>query len=1019
MKAKDLKSLFTVSVACVFSIVTFAQQQVPFSANNVTHERQQINQSSGKIKTSGRVIDSKGDPIIGATVKQKGTNNGTITDLDGRYSLEVPVGAQLEISYVGYKLQTINVSGQKSLSITLSENINELDETVVVGYGVMKKRDITGSVSQLKGDEIQSISVPNPVMALQGKIAGVVVSNNNGDPSGSFKVRIRGNNSLVGNNDPLYIIDGMPAMVGALNTEDIESIEVLKDASATAIYGSRGANGVVLITTRAADEGKTRVVYDSSISSQSVIKKIDLLNSEEYCKLVNLQQINDVGKPYFTDAQITELSKHTTNWQEVAYRDAMATNHNITVSEGSKKTRILVSGSFNDRDGIVSPGNFKRYILRSNISHDICKGLNLNLISGYTRREYTSSGSSGGNRGGSYFGAAISTPPTVTAYNDDGTWRNMKITYPFSSNALINLVNYRSTHKNESVNDVITINAALSWIPVKNLVLKSTFGLDNRNVRYNAYTFSDALEETNGASVSSEFSTSLINENTATWSQDFTDHHLSFMGGFTYQKSVDRNMGASGNGFISDIPESYALGSADTFGTPWSGYSKWTMLSYLARANYSYKGRYMATASIRSDGSSRYSKGNKWGYFPSFALAWRISDEPFMKQFTFLDDLKLRLSYGSTGSTAINAYATLNMLSIGKTAIGDSGVRTYYAASTTLPSDLKWETTDQFNIGLDWALFNSHLRFTIDWYHKMTRDLLNSVALASSTGYSSMLRNIGKMQNNGLEISSSGDIFNTSDFKWTASGNISINKNEVKKLYGGQDIFSGDPGLPYMSGNICLIREGEPVGTFYTLKEDGYDEKGRIKYVDKNNDGIINDDDKFITGDANPDFTYGFTTNLNYKGMEFGIMLQGSQGNDIYNVGETANLDLGYGMNVRKEVWQSHWDASQTPEQNARAKYPIISRSVNNRHSDRYIEDGSYLRLKDISLGYNLPLAKWKVNWMRVLKVYVSGQNLLTFTHYSGIDPEVNSYGNDVNAGIDDLSYPNTKSITFGLRAEF
>ena len=377
----------------------------------------------GNDNIRGSIVDKNGEPIVGATVKVRGAQGGAITDAEGHFTLKAKQGAVLEISYVGYEPQQITVRGHEPLTVKLNETVNELNETVVIGYGVMKKRDLTGSVAQLKGDEIESVSVPNPVLALQGKMAGVVVSSNNGDPSGSFKVRIRGNNSINGSNDPLYIIDGMPAMVGALNTADIESVEVLKDASATAIYGSRGANGVVLITTRAGKAGKTRVVYDGSISSTSIIKKLDLLNSEEYCKLINIQQTNDTGKPYFTDSQIAELSKHSTDWQDIAYRNAMAMNHNLTVSGGSERTKILVSGSFNDRDGIVSPGNFKRYILRGNITQEICKGLSLNLITGYARREHTGSGSSQNNRGGSYFGAAVSTPPTVTAYNEDGTWR--------------------------------------------------------------------------------------------------------------------------------------------------------------------------------------------------------------------------------------------------------------------------------------------------------------------------------------------------------------------------------------------------------------------------------------------------------------------------------------------------------------------------------------------------------------------------------------------------------------------
>ena len=527
-------------------------------------------------------------------------------------------------------------------------------------------------------------------------------------------------------------------------------------------------------------------------------------------------------------------------------------------------------------------------------------------------------------------------------------------------------------------------------------------------------------EGINSASVSSTTETSLINENIVNYSTDINkDHHIDLMGGFTYQQSVYRSMYMVASGFISDVPETDQIGSAASFGTPSTSYSKWSMMSYLARANYSYKGRYMATASFRADGSSRYSKGNKWGYFPSFSLAWRISDEPFMKKFANLSDLKLRVGYGTTGSTAINPYATMNMLSQGKVAIGESGVETYYAASTTLPSSLKWETTEQLNIGIDLAMFNSRLRINLDLYHKLTKDLLNSVSLPSSTGYNTTIRNIGKMQNNGLELSMAGDIIRNNHLIWNLSGNIAFNKNKVKKLYGGQDIYGSIVGLAYINDYINLIREGEPLGVFYTYKEDGYQDNGKIKYVDLNNDGVINTSDKMITGDPNPDFTYGLNTDLNYKGIELEVFFQGSQGNDIFNVAKTANLDLGMGLNVWSEVLKSHWDANNTSEQNAKSLYPIISKQTNLQYSNRYVEDGSYLRLKNISLGYNFPVSKMNANWIHALKIYVSGQNLLTFTNYSGRDPEVNSWSSNVNAGLDYMTYPNFKSVTFGIKAEF
>lgn len=1014
---KFLKYVLSVLIFAHLPLAMYGFQSSAFG--NLENQTNEVNVIQQNRDIAGTITDEKGEPIIGASILIKGTSTGTISDANGKFTLSVPNNAILEISYVGYETQNIKVERKSTLDIVLKENNQMLDELIVVGYGTMKRRDVTGAVSQIKGDEVSSVAVPNPVMALQGKIAGVVVSQNSGDPSGSFTIHIRGVNSIRGGNDPLYVIDGMPASTTSIGTGDIESIEVLKDASATAIYGSRGANGVVLITTKGGKDGKTNISYDGSYGIQSLIKKLDVLDAQGWAKLINLQQINDEGKAYFSDSEIAAFANKSYDWQDIIFRSAPIQNHNVTVSGGNQKTKFLVSGSLIDRDGIVKPGNYKRYNLRSNISHDISNKLSLQLIMGYGRREWTGSGSSGGNRGGSVFGAAISSPPSVGPYNEDGSYSNIKLSYPFMSNAVINAVNYIDTHKSKARTNLENFNGSITYKPIKGLAIKPSFSMENTDIRNDSYTNSKVLEGSNGANVSSSTSTTIINENIINYSTDIKNHHIDLMCGFTYQQNVYRYMSMSASDFISDAPETDQIGSAASFGTPSTSYSKWSMMSYLARANYSYKGRYMATVSFRADGSSRYSEGNKWGYFPSFSLAWRISDEPFMKRFTNLSDLKLRIGYGATGSTAIDPYATMNMLSQGKVAVGESGVETYYAASTTLPSSLKWETTEQLNIGVDLAMFNSRLRVTLDLYHKLTKDLLNSVSLPTSTGYDTTIRNIGKMQNNGLELSVAGDIIRNNNLIWNLSGNIAFNKNKVKELYGGQDIYGSSVNLSYINDYINLIREGKPLGVFYTYKEDGYQDNGKIKYVDVNNDGVINTSDKMITGDPNPDFTYGLNTNLNYKGIELEVFFQGSQGNDIFNVAKTANLDLGMGLNVWSEVLKSHWDANNTAEQNAKALYPIISKQTNLQYSNRYVEDGSYLRLKNISLGYNFPINKWNINWIHALKVYVSGQNLLTFTNYSGRDPEVNSWSSNVNAGLDYMTYPNFKSITFGIKAEF
>jgi len=968
----------------------------------------------------GTITDVKtGEPLAGVNVVVKGsTSTGTISDANGVFTLSVPANSVLVFSYIGYLSQEVSVKGKSSVNVSLSEDVEALDEVVVVGYGTMKKRDLTGSLSSVKAEDMQAIPVPNPIMGLQGRVPGVVITNNTGAPQGDFTIRVRGTNSIRGGNDPLYVVDGMPVNVSSINSQDIESVEVLKDASATAIYGSRGANGVILITTKSGKNG-TSVTYDGSYGVQSLRKKMKMLDATEWATLTNEMLLNDTGKTYFTDSQVAAFGKGF-DWQDAVFDSAPIQNHNLSISSANEKTKILISGSIMLRDGIIKNSAYDKYNLRGTINHDINNKFHVDLIMAYARtatmRNYNLSG---GNRGGTLLGAALYAPPSVTPYNEDGSYNDIMLSYPFMSNALRNpmvLINETSNKTKSNLNDS---NVALTYKPIKGLSLKSSIGIETLDYRNDAYVTSKYLWGTNNASVGSNTETTIVNENIANY--DFTvnkNHSFNVMGGFTYQQYLGRSMNMSGTGFISDVPETDQISSATSFGTPSTGYTKWVLMSYLGRLNYSFKGKYLATVSMRADGSSRYSVGNKWGYFPSAALAWRISDEPFLKNIKQISNLKLRLGYGETGSTAIDPYSTLSMLSQGKQAIG-SGLGTYYAASTTLPSALKWETTAQWNVGIDLSMFDSRLRVTADYYDKTTRDLLNSVSMPVSTGYSTTIENIGKMGNKGFELLVDGDIIRTKDLVWTASGNIAFNKNKVKKLYGGKDIYGSTVGLSYIEDFVNLIREGEPLGVFYTYKENGYNEKGIITYVDKNGDGVLSNEDKFITGDPNPDFTYGLQTAVSWKGIDLSLFFQGSQGNDIYNVTECQDLDYNYPLNFRKDVLYSHWSANNTAEQNAAAKYPKITRSQNLKHSDRYVEDGSYLRLKDVSLGYNLPVSKWGVNnWIKGVKLYVSAQNMLTITGYSGMDPEINSWGG-VNTGLDYLTYPNVKTVTFGVKVQF
>ena len=971
---------------------------------------------------SGTVLDKSGESVIGASVVVKGTTNGTITDFDGKFTLSnVPNNASLEISFVGYKTQVIPVQGKNTFNVTMVEDTEVLDEVVVVGYGVQKKSDVTGAMARVGEKELKAMPVKNALEGMQGKTAGVDITSSQ-RPGEVGSINIRGVRSITADQGPLYVVDGMIIQNGGIeniNPSDIESIDVLKDASATAIYGSRGSNGVVLITTKSGRKGKTTVTYDGSYGIQSQIKKLEMMDATEYMMFYNEQQLNNAGKEFFTADEIAFAGKGT-DWQELVYKDAPLQTHSLSIAGGNDKTKFYVSGSLFLRDGIIKNSSYDKYNVRSNIDHKINDKFNAGANLSYTRTNKSMKSSGGGNRGGSLIGASISAPPTLFPYNEDGSYNNLQLAYPFMSNALFNPLNLINETSSKTKADLVNVNGFLEYKPIRGLSLKATIGVETLNYTSNNYNSSRYLYGASSASLSSNQQTTIVNENIMNY--DLTvhdDHNLNFMGGFTYQQYLGTSFGASGTDFISDAPEAWGLGAAANFGTPSSGYTKWVLMSYLARANYSYKGRYMATVSFRADGSSRYSEGNKWGYFPAAALAWRISDEAFFKDISWLSDLKLRLGYGETGSTAINPYSTLNMLSQGKAALG-SGLVTSYAPSSTLPSELKWETTSQWNIGLDLSLFKSRLRITADYYDKTTRDLLNNVSLPTSSGYTTTVKNVGKMGNRGFELLVEGDVFQQKEFSWTLSANLGLNKNKIKELYGGQDIYGSTVGLAYVEDFVTLLREGEPLGVYYVYHDTGFDENGNMTYEDKDGNGVYDNNDKYIAGSPHPDFTYGINSSLTFKDFEFSFFLYGSQGNDVYNVTETANYDMGMGLNLRREVFNSHWSSTNTAEQNLMAKYPRPAANHNIKHSDRFVEDGSYLRLKNIMLGYNLPVKKWNVkNWLSAIKVYVSAQNLFTITGYSGMDPEVNSWGGDTNAGLDYLTYPNVKTITFGVKVQF
>jgi TonB-linked SusC/RagA family outer membrane protein len=973
---------------------------------------------SDAIQLSGTVTDEQNQPLPGVNILVKGTTTGTTSDANGAYALNVPdENSVLVFTFIGYTAKEVVVGSQTEINIQMEADIQSLQEVVVVGYGEVKKSDLTGSVSSIKAEELNAYPTTNIMQSLAGRATGVQVSQNTGAPGSALSVRIRGINSIQGGNEPLYVVDGFPYTGNPtlLNNADIESIEILKDASATAIYGSRGANGVVLITTKRGKSGKTTVEYDGYYGWQTRRKKIEMMNATEYAQFYNEQAANDGLAPHFTQDEINSFGEGT-DWQDLVFKTAPIQNHAISINGGSEKTRFSISGSNFNQGGIIGGSDYIRNSVRANVNTDISKKFSFDLNAILSRIDSDRKNSDKGNRGGSLTSAMLSGYPTVPVYAPDGSYTRLSEAYSWGSNVITNPLNYIEQDFEHIRSNKILTNASLTFKPLDGLSIKISGGIDNTDDRTDFFRTNKFINSQGSAKIETDQTTSVLNENIISYVREFGRHSISAVAGFTYQNNKTSSLDASGTGFVSNIQKSYDVGAAATQGVPISSYSDWTLLSYLGRINYVFNEKYLATVSFRTDGSSRYSEGQKWGSFPSASLAWRLSEEEFIKNISFISDLKIRAGYGETGSTAIGPYYTLNQLKSSKVVFGDALV-TAYSPDVRLAGPLKWETTAQMDVGLDVGFFDNRLSLTVDYYIKNTRDLLNRVPLPSSQGYGYTVQNIGELQNKGFELSATAVVTN-GQFKWDVSGNISFNKNKVTKVYGGNDILGQAVDIAVINDNINIVREGEPIGSIFGYIEKGYDAAGKILYEDFNENNTRDIGDKRIIGNPHPKFIYGFNSNMSFRNFELNFFIQGSQGNDIFNVSAVnQTLDYGQALNMPREVYEDHW----TPE-NTDAKYPVISRSTSTQVSDRFVEDGSFLRFKNIQLSYNLPITDLRFSWLSKAQIYVSGQNLITFTKYSWYDPDINSYGNDGSIfrfGIDHYSYPTAKTMTVGLRLGF
>jgi TonB-dependent starch-binding outer membrane protein SusC len=989
---------------------------------------------------TGRVMNDQGEGLPGVSIVLKGTTLGTATDSDGNYRLEVPEGQEggtLVFSFIGYVTEEVKLGTKTTINVSLLADIKSLSEVVVVGYGTQKRSDLTGSIASVSSKEIKALAITSADQALQGRAPGVQVIQNSSAPGAGTTVRIRGGNSIQGGNEPLYVIDGIPIYndngaagstvngLSSINTSDIESMEILKDASATAIYGSRGANGVVIITTKRGKAGQSSVNFDSYYGIQRVRRTYPLLNATEFPTLVNEANINEGRTPVYTADQIAAFGEGT-NWQEEIFRTAPIQNYQLSMSGGDDKTLYAISGNYFRQDGVVINSNFDRASFRVNLDRKLNAkfkvGNNLTFS-----RAITHSIASEGQLGsaGLVIANALTLAPTLPVYLPDGSYTIENIS---GGQVADNPVALASDSKNRTTVSRVLASVFGEYQLLEGLQLRVLLGVDGSFQKQESYlprTVLSGLRQGGLASFRNGQTLTWLNENTLTYTRSFnSQHRLTLLAGYTQQASRSEAAYAASRNFVNDILGYRNLGGGSVTLTPSSSVGTWGLVSYLARVNYVYKEKYLLTMTGRYDGSSRFGINNQFGFFPSASLAWRLIEEPFIQNLNVFSDLKLRTSYGITGNQeGIGNYPSFALLSTQNYVLG-SAVSSGVGPSQVANPDLKWESTAQFDLGLDLAFFNDRLAITADVYQKRTRDLLLNVTIPSTSGYGVALKNIGKVENKGIELGiTSRNVI--SPFSWTTNLNLASNRNTVLDIGNVNQILAGQVANVGQNLNSGIIRVGEPLGSFYGYVTDGLFQTtddiagsaqptakpGDRRYQDLNGDHRIDDQDRAIIGQAQPKLVGGITNTFSYKGIELTIFLQGVSGNNIMNANRFELEYLSGTTNQSRDVL-NRWTPTRTDTDIPRA---TINRSPN-RISTRQIEDGSYLRLKNIQLAYQFPTALLKTLHLQSLRVYASAQNYVTWTRYSGYDPEVNRFGQEnVSQGFDYGSYPAAKMLMFGL----
>ena len=984
----------------------------------VVLSKKKDNQPSSKSKEKevrGIITDKTGEPLIGVSVTVKGTGKGTVTDMNGKWSLSVSEGSVLNFSYIGYSAETVKVGKSNSYNISLSEDNQILDEVVVIGYGSMKRKDITTAVSVVSTADIDERPIIDAAQALQGKAAGIQVVQPSGAPGEGMSIRVRGATSVQASNEPLYIVDGMPNdNISSLSPADIESMQVLKDASSAAIYGARAANGVVLITTKRGKVGNPQVKFSAYVGLSQLGKKIDALNTEEYKDLMKeLKKYSNVA-PTIPDSE-----KRYVDWTDMFFKTGLNQNYQLSVSNGTDKLQYFVSGGYTNEQGIIEKANFRRYNFRANIDNQHTKWLKMALNFAYTNtkgQEVNQSRSS--MRAGSIL-SVINTPPFMQQWDNENPGQydenayGSRILNPLAANSADNITSA----------DYLKGSLGFTFDILKGLKFKSTFGIDLSNSHWDYFLDPKSTSDGRGTKgrVEESYSRNIewLFENILTYDFSLKKHNFSLMGGATQQHAQYNGAWLAGFDLADSYPNIHSISAANQIDKDACGSSAsaWSLASFLGRVAYNYDSKYLLTMNFRADGSSRFAPGHRWGYFPSASAGWRVSSEKFMEPFkNVIDDMKLRIGWGMNGNqSGIGNYSYLASMSASKVAPTTENlypglaISPYSAANT----ELTWEKTMQWNAGLDLTMLDSRVTFSVDAYYKKTKDLLLTVSLPDNVNLpGGITRNDGEMVNKGMEFSvSSQNLKGT--FQWNTDFNISFNRNKLTKLGLNKIYYYAE--MYETRESAVILKEGIPLGTFYGYVSEGVDpETGNIIYSDLNKNGSLDPGDRTEIGCAQPDFIYGMTNTFSYAGLNLSVFLQGSQGNDIFNASRIDTEGMFDFRNQSKAVldrWKRPGMITDIPR---------VGNIENSHNSTRFVEDGSYLRLKTVTLSYDFNKKWLKKMHLSKLQAYVTGQNLLTLTKYSGYDPEVNAYGADAVAqGVDYGTYPQSKALIFGLNVEF